>query len=215
MQNKKIINHLLEIPSCALIATGRTGTDFLQSLFDSHPEVLTFNGTLFFYNFWESSACVKVGNFNLNDLIKEFYGKHIELFKSKYDLVERKNQLGKEFNQSIDINLVEFENNVVSLLENQEPSSKKTLLAIYASYGMCLGQDILKKKLFFHHAHHFDTLNPFIKDFPESKVICMTRDPRSNFVSGIEKWRTYSPSTDNENHLFNYLKRILTDSTKM
>jgi len=43
----------------------------------------------------------------------------------------------------------------------------------------------------------------------------MTRDPRANFVSGVESWRKYSPATDNGNHLYNYIKRILVDSTTM
>ena len=215
MQHEKIMNHLLGMPSCALIATGRTGTDFLQSLFDSHPEVLTFNGALFFYSFWEGSTSIKADCFNMNDLITEFYGKHIELFKTKYDLVERKNQLGDQFDQSIEIDLVEFGDTAVRLLENREPNSKNILLAIYAAYAMCLGQDILQKKLFFHHAHHFQALDPFLKDFPNSKVICMTRDPRANFVSSIENWRKHFPSTDNGNHLYHFAKRILIDSTAM
>ena len=32
------------LPWCALVTTGRTGTDFFQSLLDSHPEIFVFNG---------------------------------------------------------------------------------------------------------------------------------------------------------------------------
>ena len=42
----------------------------------------------------------------------------------------------------------------------------------------------------------------------------MTRDPRANFVSLIEKWRAYSP-TDNERHLYYCAKRIYSDTTIM
>ena len=31
-----VMDTLLQLPACTLIATGRTGTDFLQSLLDSH-----------------------------------------------------------------------------------------------------------------------------------------------------------------------------------
>jgi hypothetical protein len=208
MQYDKVMDHLLEIPSCALIATGRTGTDFLQSLLDSHPEVLTFNGAFFFYDFWNNSLCVKAGSFDTSDLIQEFIGKHIELFKTRYDLVERKNQLGEGFDQSLSIDLIQFEKIAIELLKNLEPTSKNILLVIHAAYAICLGQDISKKRMFFHHAHHFDALDPFLKDFPKSKVLCMTRDPRANFVSGIEKWREHSPSTDNERHVYYCAKRI-------
>jgi hypothetical protein len=215
MQCERIFDHLLEIPACALIATGRTGTDFLHSLFDSHPEVLMFNGPLFFPYFWDSSVCVKAGSFDIADLIREFVGKNIELFKTRYHLIERKNQLGENFDQSLDVDLAVFEETVVQLLKNREQNPRNILLAIYAAYAICTGQDVLEKKLLFHHAHHFEALGPFLEDFPKAKVICMTRDPRASFVSGIEKWRAYAPVTDNEQHLYCLAKRILTDAKTM
>ena len=50
------------LPWCALVTTGRTGTDFFQSLLDSHPEIFVFNGQLYFHNFWQSSQCVQSGS---------------------------------------------------------------------------------------------------------------------------------------------------------
>jgi hypothetical protein len=215
MRNEMLLDHLLELPSCSLIGTGRSGADFFQSLLDAHPEVLMFNGALFFYSFWDNSVCVKSGNFDVGDLLREFYGKHIELFKTRYDLIERKNQLGESFDQSLSVDSVEFEEIAIQLMGNRNPSSKNILLAIYAAYAICLGQDIGGKKLFFHHAHHFEALAPFLKDFPKSKIICMTRDPRANFVSSVEKLKVYFPSTDNEAHLYRSAKRILADATAM
>jgi len=43
---KKWSEHIASLPIVSLITAGRTGSDFLQSLLDSHPEVLTFNGHL-------------------------------------------------------------------------------------------------------------------------------------------------------------------------
>jgi hypothetical protein len=103
--------------------------------------------------------------------VLKFIGKHIERLKSRYDLMERKNQLGETFDQSLDIDLIQFEKNASQILQNRELNPKNILLAIYASYAICLGQDIREKRLFFHHAHHFDALDPFLKDFPNSKVI--------------------------------------------
>ena len=40
----------------------------------------------------------------------------------------------------------------------------------------------------------------------------MTRDPRANFVSGIQHWRKHDQSKDNGSHLFFYIKRILLDA---
>jgi hypothetical protein len=209
---------LLKLPACTMVTTGRTGTDFLQSLLDFHPEVLTFNGPIFFQQFWSNSVCVAAGEFAPRDLIDEFIGKHIERFKSRYDLMERKHQLGEESDQSLDIDLGLFRSEAAAFLEGQEVTSKTVLMAIYAAYAVCMGQDLDEKKLFFHHAHHFDQLPQFLRDFPESKIICMTRDPRANFVSGVEHHRNNNflvGDTDRGSHVYFYIKRILEDATPL
>lgn len=211
---------MLTLPACTLVTTGRTGTDFLQSLLDSHPEVLTFNGWLYFHTFWENSVCVSSGKFEVSDLIDEFIGKNFEKLKSRYDLVERKHQLGDNFDQSLDIDLEEFKSHALKFLEKRDIDSKSTLLAIYGAYALCLGQDLAKKTLFFHHVHHFEILPSYLKDFPDSRIICMTRDPRANFVSGIEHHRSNNHlygvgDTDHASHLFAYIDRILKDATPL
>ena len=55
MNHKNIMNKLINLPADTIDGNGRSGTDFLHSLFDSHPEVLTFNGHFPFKEFfWES-----------------------------------------------------------------------------------------------------------------------------------------------------------------
>jgi len=63
-----------------------------------------------------------------------------------------------------------------------------------------------------HHIHHVEKLPAYVRDFPNSKILCMTRDPRANFVSGITHHRKYNKATDNEGHLFFYIKRIIIDA---
>lgn len=208
----KIMDRLLALPSCTLITTGRTGTDFLQSLLDSHPQVLMFNGHIQFHLFWRSSRCVAASPMHADDFLDEFIGHYIERFKSHYDLEERKNALGVNADQSIDINLHEFKQHALKLLDGRELNSKNTMVAIYAAYAACLGQNLEEKILFFHHQHNVEWIQGYLNDFPDSKIICMTRDPRANFVSGVENWRTYDPSRDHARHLYVYIKRILTDA---
>ena len=209
---KRMMDHILQLPSCTLITTGRTGTDFLQSLLDSHSEIMTFNGHLGFYEFWRDSCCAKVTNVKLNDLLDEFIGKHIEKFKSRYDFEERKDRLGRDGDESIDIDLLQFKNAAKALLLDRKINSKNILLAIYGAYTLCLGQNLERKNVFFHHIHNAERLDDYLIDFPCSKIICMTRDPRANFFSGIEHWRKYNPNSDHGGHLFLYIKRILLDA---
>lgn len=210
---KKMMDKLLNLPACTLITTGRTGSDLLQSLLDSHPEVLMFNGHSRFHLFWKQSKCVAAGDFDLKDFIDEFIGWNIHLFKSCYDTLERKDQLGEGCDQTINIDLDVYRTGVLSLMAGREKNSKNIMLACYGAYALCLGQDLCEKKLFFHHIHWFQRLNDYLGDFPASKIICMTRDPRANFVSGIENWRKFNPNTDDGIFLYNYIRRILADAS--
>lgn len=214
---KGLMDRLLELPACALLPTGRTGSDLLQSFLDCHPEVLTFNGRLLFHAFWESSLCAAAGDFAAEDLIDEFIGKHIYTLKSRYDIWERKHQLGEQHDQVIDIDLHRFRTEALNLLDGRQVTSQTALVAIYAAYALCLGQDLEQKKLFFHHPHAFSEMPSYLKDFPDSKIICMTRDPRASFVSGIEHHRNFNNAvdTDTGGHLFFTINRILNDASPL
>ncbi len=97
----ELMNHLENLRPFAIITTGRTGSDFLQSLMDSHTEILTFNGPLYFHDFWHDSKCNKQKSIDIFDLLDEFIGIYIHKFKSKYDYQEQKDQLGEDGKQSI------------------------------------------------------------------------------------------------------------------
>ena len=207
------MRRLQELRPYALVTTGRTGSDFLQGLLDSHPEVMTFNGSLrFFGGYWNTARCTQVVPLVAKDLVDEFIGLYIHRLQSRYDLLERKDQLGPEHDQSLNIDTQEFRTHVLGLLRGVDISSRNMLLAIYGAYSLCLGQALDVKRIVFHHAHHLDELDLFAREFPGSGVVVTTRDPRATFVSGIEHWRAFDPNTDNERHLYGYIKRILEDS---
>jgi hypothetical protein len=48
------------------------------------------------------------------------------------------------------------------------------------------------KKVLVHHIHHCFRLPHYLNDFPESKIISTTRDPRANFVSSVLHWRQFT-----------------------
>ena len=58
---EEIWEHTENLPWCALVTTGRVGTDFFQSLLDSHPEIFVYNGILFFYEFWNKTVFSIIG----------------------------------------------------------------------------------------------------------------------------------------------------------
>jgi hypothetical protein len=208
-----VLDKLQSLNVCTLLTTGRTGSDFLQSLLDSHIQIITFNGNFDYYEFWDNSSCVKSKNFELEDFIYEFIGKHIDKFKSRYDYLEKKDKLGENQDQNLNIDIHQFSTYFLDIMNSQEISSKNCLLAIYGAYALVLNQDINSLKLFFHHIHHHDRLERFLSDFPKSKIISMTRDPRANIVSGVYNHKKYNSESMSLAHQLFYLKRILLDSS--
>mgnify|MGYP000630269936 CR=1 FL=1 len=203
-----------KLPWCALVTTGRVGSDLFQSLLDSHPEIFVFNGALPFHTFWQNSFCVQSEQiFSAEDLLDEFIGNFIHKLKSKYDRMENKAYLGENRNQSLAIDLVAFREHCIGLLKLKPLSSRYFLQTVYLAYALCLGQSIKKKKVFFHHHHHIWILGPYLKDFPDSKIISMTRDPRASYVSGVEHWRKYDPANhDHLRRVFFILNRTIEDA---
>ena len=199
---------------CALVTTGRVGSDFFQSLLDSHPQIFIINGPLIFYDFWEKASTINnTETLYAEDIIEEFIGYHIVKFKSYYDFQERKNELGEDRNQSININIDEYKFHLKNLLRFGPLTSKSFLKAIYLSWAICMKEDLAKKKIFFHHIHHIWRLDRFLVDYPNSKILAMTRDPRASYVSGVENWFKYSSLTKHPGHVFFVLKRTINDAS--
>ena len=156
-----------------------------------------FNGSLYFHTFWQGALSVQhSAEPNLSDLLDEFIGAHLKAFKSRYEPSERKDKLGETRDESIDVDTTIFKNHIIGLLTGQSITSKNVMVAIYVAYELCLERDLSCKKLFFHHIHHVRKIPDYMQDFPDSKIICMTRDPRALYVSGVENWRGYQRAAD-------------------
>jgi len=62
-----------KLPWCALVSTGRTGSDGFQSQLDCHPEIIVFSGHLIFHPWWERSLVAQFpGRIDLSDLVDQF-----------------------------------------------------------------------------------------------------------------------------------------------
>lgn len=209
---KNMMSHLLSLPVVTMITTGRTGTDFVQSLLDGHPQVVVFNGHVQFGDYWAKARTTRMLPLNADDILDEFIGHYIHRFKSRYDHIERKDRLGPQYGDSLNLDTAVLKGHARSLL-SQVPITRKTVLvAIYGAYALTLGQDVMLKKLFFHHEHNVEGIGPFLEDFPLARIICMTRDPRANFYSGVLHHRQYDSNKDNGRHVVSYIRRILVDA---
>jgi hypothetical protein len=121
---EKLMHHLTSLRVLAVMPTGRTGSDYLQSLVEDHPQVLTFNGHFLWYcQFYKCAKTVSNGAQNPIDVINEFTGLFIYKFTSRYDIQEGKNRLGSNEKSSFTINLDQFRAHAISLIAGHELTS--------------------------------------------------------------------------------------------
>jgi hypothetical protein len=204
------LTHLRALSPVALITTGRTGSDFLQSLLDGHPQVATFNGHFAVYSeFFNIARTFKVDGASISDATDEFIGCYLYKLVSRYDIQEAKDALGKDGKQSFTINTAVFKSHLIGLMGSNPLNTRDFLLSIYGAYNLCLGQSLEQLKIFFHHPHLDYEFLSFFKDFPNSRIVFTSRDPRANFCSHVEHFSAYYPSHDNEQHIFNCLDMLL------
>ena len=113
------------------------------------------------------------------------------------------------------IELTVFHTHCAGLARQRPLSSKNFLKAVYTAYALCLEQDVMKKKLFFHHIHQIHLLDDYLRDFPESKIISMTPDPRASYVSGVKHWHRFSLLDDTPSQVYYCLIRIIEDAQQL
>jgi hypothetical protein len=168
-----IIKNLLTNINLIIISPlGRGGSYFFQSLLNRHPEIITLPES--------TTSCHE----DLNS-IQDFVLKNEKSFdstKAYFNNVEISNQI----NIDIDINrLVE----IYHLLKNiHKPSNRKeAFLLYYLSYAILNNYDIKKLKFILIHIHNFRSekhlFYSFIKDFPNTKIIVLTKDLKLTFKS--------------------------------
>jgi len=192
-QDWKILTSLEVVTIVA--ASPRPGTDFLHSLFDSHSQVLTFDGWLFFHEFYYRAHSVygtksllagigsdvqgdKLDNVNTSDFFYEFAWSHLHKFNSRYDDLELKGMLGENCNEFNVVDIDEFVKHAVRLMTGNKFTSKNALLATYGAFALARGESLAEKRILLHQVHLPEYILHLIRDFPNLKVMACVRDPR-------------------------------------
>ena len=191
------IEKLSSLQPVCLVATARSGSDYLQSLLDGHPEILTFNLNFrFLTEYLRTASTWRNSETILSDFIDEFIGKNLNRFMTIYQKAENQDKLGKKRNQSLRIDTFTFKKYFLEILQGSYINEGLVLLAIYGAYNLSLGRKLSDTKVFFHHAHNIYEAKKFKEVFPNTKLITTIRDPRSaivsvNKISGNPKFREW------------------------
>ena len=165
-----------------LIGGGRTGIDFLQSLFDQHSQVSQFPGVFFFDEFWKSIE-------NENDpkkILNHFYKRYEKFFDSRLNLMERHYMLGVNKKSFYLVNKKIFEKEFLKLFSNKELTKVNLIKALHLAYSIASGEDASQKKTIILHLHHVFRLK--VLDGIKYECIYTIRDPLASYTSLMKNW---------------------------
>tara|TARA_X000000368_G_scaffold167500_1_gene132179 strand:+ start:929 stop:3130 length:2202 start_codon:yes stop_codon:yes gene_type:complete len=226
--NKKL-NNLSNIVGL-IKNSGRTGSIFLHSLLDGHPEITTLPGVYlkgFFHpHVWEK-IYIDSKNPNWRKLL-------IENFLTFYDALFDANssvdvpgkpmtglpgpasgltKLGNKKDTILKIDKVSFSKHMLSYLDDFEHMERSTFFKlIHLAYEASIRRNNNPKLIFFH-IHNPTSVESaqFIKDFPSVKFLQIIRDP----VQALESWcksdnKFFSETNNSNNQNNSYLSKFAT-----
>ena len=192
----------------ALLTFGRSGSMFLHSLFDGHPEIATIPGFPFMYFFneksWQllkpnfinpawrqnlvNSAVDLLGHFMLKDdntvFDKTSVNQSLEATLGLFNMGERQDQFLK-----VDQNT--FQNIFLELLKKEKKIDRFLCFSlIHEAFNITCksstDQKMVKASTIFHHMHIAEPAEmiPFLAGYPNCKQIYIVREP----VMSLESW---------------------------
>ena len=177
-----------------LTSHGRSGSLFLQSLFDSHHEVISF--PIFFnYPKWVEKRVEKA--------LCEFLENNIYAFKISHGFlndIQRNNiLLGEHGQDDPEVKKSEFIRNFYSstnLQKNSFVTREQFVRLLHQAYGLACGYDLKKIKYALLHFHTYENGDHYraLSDFPELKFLASCRDPRKSVLSVVQQYSTNYPN---------------------
>jgi hypothetical protein len=179
----------------AIAYYGRSGSLFLQSLLDSHPNVITLPGDLMnnYAAFWNKFRHLPASAF-----IEKFIETHPELFgiapPDSYLALNGFTTLGSNKDQASGVDQNIFSNALKSAMgKSVSPVPRKLFFqSVYVAYATALGQqlDTSRPPIIVHGIHGaIDArINPLVEDFPETRFITMVREPVRSVNSHVFKY---------------------------
>lgn len=176
----------------AIVFLGRSGSVFLGSLLDNHPQVIMLPGTqLAFYNFfWEKYS----GSLKIESLINNF----CSYFSSFFDVYAFSQlslgtqpaldlgfaAVGEDRNEKVEIDKEKFKKIMYYILSKIDHINKKSFFqAIHVAYTISNGDSArlntgqLPLIVYQLHMNWENLVTSLVSDFPKTKFVHMIREP--------------------------------------
>ena len=175
------------------MAYGRAGSLLIQSLFDSHPNVLTLPYS------WTMYSLIPASINDLNRQIDWFIRRFPAVFDtSRGGYFGRVNELmaakfGPDGDENLRVSSTDFKKQLLCIVNeyytidsNRPLSRKEFFILVHIAYGLCVRSfNISEIRYIFYHSHMYRHAEwqAMLEDFPELYFIGMTRDPRQDWAS--------------------------------
>jgi hypothetical protein len=175
------------------MAYGRAGSILIQSLFDSHPNVLTLPHLGPMYSLIPASID------DLDRQIDWFVKRFPTIFDTSRggyfcdsnEFVAAK--FGPNGDEDLRVSSAEFKKRLLGVVNeyytidrDRRLSRKEFFILVHVAYGLCVRSfDVTGIRYIFYHTHTYvhDEWQNMLEDFPELYFIGMTRDPRQDWTS--------------------------------
>ena len=170
----------------------RSGTLYLHSLLDNHPQIATIPATINIENLLKIKE-----KFTVEECYQIFKNNNPKFFDtSKFTPIDKNNSslwmLGENKNEKIITNEATFRKNFIFSLEDQEINPKNVLISLYYAYAKTHNQEIKNFKLILMHPHEKKTTIRFSNYFKDALYIIPIRNPVRAYKSVIKKTRYMS-----------------------
>lgn len=168
----------------------RTGTLFLHSLLDNHPQILTVPGVLNFNNILKNKIS------SPENALELFENENPKFFDtSSFNIFDKNNSqlfyLGENKKSKIITNKTIFKETFIEMLKEFGDLSKSSIIkSVYLAYAISHNEKLDEKKILLLHPHEQKICLEFKKLFPSSKFLIPIRNPIKVYFSLIETRRT-------------------------
>lgn len=195
ISHNHLVQQILNTAVGALFIWGRSGTLFMHSLLDSHPQIMALpphpNFTDFHQQQWPRIA-KDVQSFD--ELIARFIEENITIFDGSKDETNiALGHLGEDRATPVTACAKTFTHhmNQLALMMNRaghQVNRKIFFLIVHYAYALTIGQDIKPKTLIihqFHNSQNISGMKPLFEDCPHIVGLGMMRNPIKGFNSHL------------------------------
>ena len=191
-----------------LLANPRSGTDFIHSLIDGHPEVRQQPGAYDWAGFWNSSLARHIPD-SANHLIQEFiywnnhaFQNQLSKFDSRFNTYENWHHLGRKRDEHFTVDQRNFARHLAAMLDEVRgrPLELRTFIdAVHVAYALTAGQDVQKHSSLLLHVHRpgrLKALLDIVPEYLEATIVISFRSPffvlDSEYHAQMQKFPTFN-----------------------